>query len=52
MGQGKSKKCNGYYLSGVFDTDEGVVFPDDYSKRSGKDGYFQYKMTAVTGIRK
>ena len=50
----RGTRCNGYYLSRVFDVADGPVFPETYSKsiKMGRDGYYQYYIKAVTGIRK
>lgn len=51
FGWGYSNYTNGYYLSGIFDADKGGEFPESLTK-SGRENYFQYNITAVTGIRK
>ncbi len=47
---------DGYYLSNVFDTNQGPVYNEASSLRSetveGKDGYYQYKLDMHTGVRK
>lgn len=50
FGWGKNKS-NGYYLGDVFDTNTGADFKESISK-SDKDFFYQYKITAVIGIRK
>ena len=42
---------NGYYLGDVFDAVEGPKFGESFNK-SNRDNYYQYKLTAVIGIRK
>jgi hypothetical protein len=42
---------NGYYLGDIFDAIKGPDFKESISK-SDKDNKYQYKITAVTGIRK
>lgn len=55
MGWGM-RKDNGYYLSAVFDTRDGAVYPENYSiskgKQEGDEYYFKYYLHTVTGIRK
>ena len=46
---------NGYYSSGVFDAIADVHFKEDYfslSKSNEKDGYYQYLLTALVGVKK
>ena len=54
MGWGYSRKWNGYYLSKVFDTNTGCVYPENYSKSTvvGTKYNYQYYFMSVTGIRK
>ena len=42
---------NGYYLGDVFDVYAGPTYKEGFSK-SGREGYYQYELTAVVGIRK
>ena len=48
------KTLNGYYLSGVFDTNKGGVFAEDktISKTTETPYYYQYRMSAYINIRK
>ena len=49
------KKYNGYYLSGVFDTNAGASFSEHYSKSvivNGTRYYYKYNLHSVIGIRK
>lgn len=48
----KSGRGNGYFLSGVFDVDDKMVYGESYSKSNNKTDYYQYELTTVTGIRK
>lgn len=50
FGWGKDRG-NGYFLSGVFDVDDGIKYGEPLSK-SNKSDYFQYEITTITGIRK
>lgn len=50
---GMNGQHDGYYLSGVFDTNQGPVFPDTEPTRSEVvEGYYQYYMDAIVYIRK
>lgn len=50
---GKDGQHDGYYLSGVFDTNQGPVYPDTEPTRSEVEpGNYQYYMDAIVNIRK
>lgn len=53
---GWNGRYDGYFLSGVFDSESGPSLSDTInstrSANSYKKGYYQYKIQAITGIRK
>lgn len=50
---GKDGQHDGYYLSGVFDTNRGPIFSDTEPTRSEVEpGNYQYYMDAIVNIRK
>lgn len=53
FGWGYNTTVNGYYLSGIFDTNKGADFSEDTPiSKSGTPYYYQYDMRSIINIRK